>query len=75
MLFTSEEPTIEIGIAGVTAAKAERATDANVKRMDSSAETGDNNDDRTAIRAVLKDAIPEFGSRLMELPARNTIHS
>ena len=63
ILFASEEPTIEIGIAGIMAAKpneppmqalAQVARDAGARRS--------REDDRATIRAVLKDAVPEFGS-------------
>jgi FlaA1/EpsC-like NDP-sugar epimerase len=75
MLFTSEEPTIEIGIAGVMAAKPNEPPMQTLREWIAALKQATTNDDRTAIRAVLKDAIPEFGSRLMESPARNTIHS
>ena len=75
MLFTSEEPTIEIGIAGVMAAKPNEPPMQMLREWIAALKQATTNDDRTAIRAVLKDAIPEFGSRLMESPARNTIHS
>jgi FlaA1/EpsC-like NDP-sugar epimerase len=73
MLFASVEPTIEIGIAGVMAAKPNEPPMQTLREWIAALKQATTNDDRTAIRAVLKDAIPEFGSRLMASPARNTI--
>ena len=75
ILFASVEPTIEIGIAGVMAAKPNEPPMQTLREWIAALKQATTNDDRTAIRAVLKDAIPEFGSRLMASPARNTIRS
>jgi FlaA1/EpsC-like NDP-sugar epimerase len=62
ILFASEEPTIEIGIAGIMAAKPNEPPLLALRRWLAALEQAIVKDDRAAIRAVLKDAVPEFGS-------------
>jgi FlaA1/EpsC-like NDP-sugar epimerase len=62
ILFASEEPTVEIGLAGVMAAKPNEPPMQTLRQWIGSLEQAIASDDRTTIRAVLKDAIPEFGS-------------
>jgi FlaA1/EpsC-like NDP-sugar epimerase len=62
ILFASEEPTIEIGIAGVMAAKPNQPPMHALRNWIAALEHATAKDDRATIRAVLKDAVPEFGS-------------
>src|SRR4051812_6965961 len=61
ILFASEEPTIEIGVAGVMAAKPNEPPMQALRQWLEALERAIANDDRATIRAVLKDAVPEFG--------------
>src|SRR5215468_4851648 len=61
ILFASEEPTVEIGIAGIMAAKPNEPPMATLRKWLAALEEAIAKDDRTTIRAVLKDAVPEFG--------------
>jgi FlaA1/EpsC-like NDP-sugar epimerase len=63
ILFASEEPTIEIGIAGVMAAKPNEPPMHVLRHWIAALEQATASDDRSTIRAVLKDAVPEFGSQ------------
>jgi FlaA1/EpsC-like NDP-sugar epimerase len=62
ILFATEEPTIEIGIAGVMAAKPNQPPMQALRNWIAALEQATAKDDRSTIRAVLKDAVPEFGS-------------
>jgi FlaA1/EpsC-like NDP-sugar epimerase len=62
ILFTHEEPTIEIGIAGIMAAKPNQPPIQALRKWIKALELAIAADDRAAIEAVLKDAIPEFVS-------------
>jgi FlaA1/EpsC-like NDP-sugar epimerase len=62
ILFATEEPTIEIGIAGVMAAKPNEPPMQALRSWIAALEQATAKDDRATIRAVLKDAVPEFGS-------------
>lgn len=62
ILFASEEPTIEIGVAGVMAAKPNEPPMQVLRKWLAILEEAIAKDDRATIRAVLKDAVPEFGS-------------
>jgi FlaA1/EpsC-like NDP-sugar epimerase len=61
ILFASEEPTIEIGVAGVMAAKPNEPPMQALRQWIEALERAIANDDRATIRVVLKDAVPEFG--------------
>src|SRR4051794_21119290 len=63
ILFANEEPTVEIGVAGIMAAKPNEPEMATLRRWIAALEQAIAGDDRATIRAVLKDAVPEFGSR------------
>jgi len=63
ILFASEEPTIDIGIAGIMAAKPNEPPMRALRKWIEALEQATAKDDRAAIRVVLKDAVPEFGSR------------
>jgi FlaA1/EpsC-like NDP-sugar epimerase len=62
ILFATEEPTIEIGIAGVMAAKPNQPPMQALRSWIAALEQATARDDRSTIRAVLQDAVPEFGS-------------
>jgi FlaA1/EpsC-like NDP-sugar epimerase/O-antigen ligase len=62
ILFASEEPTIEIGVAGIMAAKPNEPPMQTLRQWIEALEQAIARDDRATIRAVLKDAVPEFGS-------------
>jgi O-antigen biosynthesis protein WbqV len=62
ILFANEEPTIEIGLAGVMAAKPNEPAMQALRNWIAALEQAIAEDDRATIRAVLKDAVPEFGS-------------
>lgn len=62
ILFTTEEPPMDIGIAGIMAAKPNEPPMQSLRKWISALEQAVACDDRAAIRAVLKDAVPEFGS-------------
>ncbi len=62
ILFASAEPTIEIGIPGVMAAKPNEPPMAVLRDWLAALERAIAGNDRAGIRSVLKDAIPEFGN-------------
>jgi FlaA1/EpsC-like NDP-sugar epimerase len=62
ILFASEEPALEIGIAGVMAAKPNEPPMQTLRKWIVALEQAINKDDSIAIRGVLKDAVPEFGT-------------
>ena len=62
ILFATEEPTVEIGVAGVMAAKPNEPPMQALRKWIATLEQAIAKDDRATIKAVLKDAVPEFGS-------------
>ena len=62
ILFASEEPTEEIGIAGIMAAKPNEPPMQTLRKWIAALEQAIARDDRATIRTILKDAVPEFGS-------------
>ena len=62
ILFASEKPTIEIGVAGIMAAKSNEPPMQALRKWIAAFEQAIARDDRATIRAVLKDAVPEFRS-------------
>ena len=62
ILFASEEPAVEIGVPGIMAAKPNEPPMQALRKWITTLEQAIANDDRVTIRAVLKDAVPEFGS-------------
>src|SRR5882724_3409137 len=62
ILFASQEPTVEIGVAGIMAAKPNEPPMQTLRKWIAALEEAIARDDRSTIRAVLKDAVPEFGS-------------
>lgn len=61
ILFASEEPTVEIGVAGIMAAKPNEPPMHALRNWLAALEQAIAKDDRATIRVVLKDAVPEFG--------------
>lgn len=62
ILFTSEEPTREIGVAGIMAAQPNEPPMQTLRKWIAALEQAIARDDRATIRTILKDAVPEFGS-------------
>jgi FlaA1/EpsC-like NDP-sugar epimerase len=62
ILFAHEEPSIEIGIAGIMAAKPNEPPIQALRKWIEALEQAIEKDDRAAIEEVLKDAVPEFVS-------------
>ena len=62
ILFAEEEPTIEIGLSGILAAKPNEPPMERLRNWIAMLEQAIAQDDRVTIKAVLKDAVPEFGS-------------
>jgi FlaA1/EpsC-like NDP-sugar epimerase len=62
ILFANEEPAVEIGVAGIMAAKPNEPPMQSLRKWIAALEQAVARDDRTTIKAVLKDAVPEFGS-------------
>jgi FlaA1/EpsC-like NDP-sugar epimerase len=72
ILFAREEPTIEIGVAGIMAAKPNEPPMQTLRKWIAALEQAIAKDDRATIRAVLKDAVPEFGSTEVEQAAASS---
>ena len=70
ILFASEEPAIDIGVAGIMAAKPNEPPMQALRKWIGALEQAIAKDDRAIIRAVLKDAVPEFG--LASAPGPNS---
>ncbi|MCP4619343.1 MAG: polysaccharide biosynthesis protein [Bradyrhizobium sp.] len=62
ILFANEEPTVEIGLAGIMAAKPNEPPMVALRKWLAALEEAIARDDRATIKAVLKDAVPEFGA-------------
>jgi O-antigen biosynthesis protein WbqV len=62
ILFASEEPAVEIGIAGIMAAKPNEPPMPTLRKWIATLDLAITRDDPLTIKAVLKDAVPEFGS-------------
>ncbi|HLZ03189.1 MAG TPA: nucleoside-diphosphate sugar epimerase/dehydratase [Bradyrhizobium sp.] len=62
ILFANEEPPVEIGVAGIMAAKPNEPPMQNLTKWIAALEQAIENDDSTTIKTILKDAVPEFGS-------------
>jgi O-antigen biosynthesis protein WbqV len=72
ILFTREEPTIEIGIAGIMAAKPNEPPMQALRQWMAALDRAIVKDDRAAIEEVLKDAVPEFGLAEATIAATGT---
>jgi FlaA1/EpsC-like NDP-sugar epimerase len=62
ILFASEEPPVDIGLPGVMAAKPNEPPMQALKSWMAGLRQAIENDDPATIKAILKDAVPEFGS-------------
>jgi FlaA1/EpsC-like NDP-sugar epimerase len=62
ILFANEEPPVDIGVAGIMAAKPNEPPMQTLRKWIAALEQAIGNDDPATIKTVLKDAIPEFGS-------------
>jgi FlaA1/EpsC-like NDP-sugar epimerase len=62
ILFATEEPPVEIGVAGIMAAKPNEQPMQTLRKWLAALEEAIAKHDRATIKAVLKDAVPEFGS-------------
>jgi O-antigen biosynthesis protein WbqV len=62
ILFASEEPPVDIGLAGIMAAKPNEPPMQALKGWMAGLRQAIENDDPATIKAILKDAVPEFGS-------------
>jgi O-antigen biosynthesis protein WbqV len=62
ILFASEEPPVEIGLAGVMAAKPNQPPMQTLRKWIAGLDQAIERDDPVTIKAILKDAVPEFGS-------------
>jgi O-antigen biosynthesis protein WbqV len=62
ILFATEEPAVEIGVAGIMAAKPNEMPMQALRKWIAALEQAIARDDRATIKAILKDAVPEFGS-------------
>lgn len=62
ILFASEEPTREIGVAGIMAAQPNEPPMQTLRKWITALDQAIARDDRTTIRTVLQEAVPEFGS-------------
>ncbi|SHM79910.1 SDR family NAD(P)-dependent oxidoreductase [Bradyrhizobium lablabi] len=66
ILFASQEPTVDIGIAGIMAAKPSEPPMQTLRKWLAELEAAIAANDRVTIKAVLKDAVPEFGPAMGE---------
>ncbi len=62
ILFASEEPTREIGVAGIMVAQPNEPPMQTLRKWIAALEQAIARNDRATIRTILKDAVPEFGS-------------
>ncbi|MDB5638366.1 MAG: capsular biosynthesis protein, partial [Bradyrhizobium sp.] len=62
ILFATEEPTVEIGLAGIMAAKPNEPPMASLRKWIAALQDAMSKDDHLTVKAVLKDAVPEFRS-------------
>jgi O-antigen biosynthesis protein WbqV len=62
ILFATEEPTVEIGLSGIMAAKPNEPPMETLRQWIVALERAITRNDRDTIKAVLKDAVPEFGT-------------
>ena len=62
ILFAKEEPTIDIGLSGILAAKPNEPPMDTLRNWIATLTEAVAKEDRPTIRSVLKDAVPEFGS-------------
>jgi FlaA1/EpsC-like NDP-sugar epimerase len=61
--FASEEPPVEIGLAGVMAVEPNEPPMQTLQKRIAGLDQAIDRDDPVIIKTILKDAVPEFGSR------------
>jgi O-antigen biosynthesis protein WbqV len=61
ILLAAEGPAVDIGVAGIMAAKPNEPPMQTMRKWIAALEQAIARDDRATIKAVLKDAVPEFG--------------
>ena len=73
ILFTHEEPRIEIGISGIMAAKPKEPPMQALREWIEALKLAIKEDDRAAVEEVLREAVPEFGlgSAIETIPRSN----
>jgi O-antigen biosynthesis protein WbqV len=64
ILFASEEPSVEIGVSGIMAAKPIEPPMAMLRKWIAALDEAIDKDDLVTIKSILKDAVPEFESDL-----------
>jgi O-antigen biosynthesis protein WbqV len=62
ILFASEEPPVEIGLAGIMAANPNEPPMQTLRKWIAGLDQAIGRDDPVTIKSILKDAVPEFGS-------------
>jgi len=62
ILFANEEPPVEIGLAGIMAATPNEPPMQTLRKWIAGLDQAIDRDDPVTIKAILKDAVPEFGS-------------
>ena len=62
ILFASEEPPVEIGLSGIMAANPNEPPMQVMRKWIAGLDQAIGRDDPVTIKAILKDAVPEFGS-------------
>src|SRR3569833_1283373 len=62
ILFASEEPPVEIGLSGIMAANPNEPPMQVLRKWIAGLDQAIGRDDPATIKAILKDAVPEFGS-------------
>ncbi|MGN6309947.1 MAG: SDR family NAD(P)-dependent oxidoreductase [Xanthobacteraceae bacterium] len=67
ILFTDQEPTIDIGISGVMAAKPNESSMLELRKWIAVLEKAVADDERGVVKATLTEAVPEFGHPASEL--------
>ena len=60
ILFAREEPTVDIGIPGIVAAKPQRAALHTMRAWIAALEQTLTREDRASTESVLRDAVPDF---------------
>ena len=61
ILFSAEEPPVDIGVSGIMAAKPNEPPLRSIHGWIAALKKAVGDDDHTTIKSVLKDAVPEFG--------------
>lgn len=67
ILFAKEEPTIEVGLSGILAAKPNEFPLEMLRRWIATLAEAIANEDKAAIRSILKHAVPEFRSNTISI--------